>query len=295
MPNAYERRDEIPDVLFGKDAAHSGAPAVEEVGESSLPEGDKAISALDAALFGTSASSTPIATDGERRLLELDLTAAADIDVEPPEDDVPPTSVPVRARFGAVPGHEPPEDEAPTAPVPIPLPGIFDDQDPRVAAFEAFDERDAPLATRNNRGRRRMWLLAALALAVVIGATLGALALTRSSGSQPGVRTDSESTTTTSTTTSTTTVATTTPPIPDTSTPSPPASTPATASPRPASTTIPPLARRLDPPQTNPTPFELAPSSPASPAPVPEPTPPPTSPPPTSPPPTSSPPETTLP
>jgi hypothetical protein len=145
-------------------------------------------------------------------------------------------------------------------------------------------EGEAPLARREDHRRRRVWMMAGLALAVMIGVTFGAVALTGPSGSRPRVGTGSESTTTTSTTTSATTVATTTPSTLEAA-PPPTASSPTTPSPRPrpASTTAAPLARPPDPVRTNPPPSGLAPPSPAPPAPAPEPTTPPSSPPSTSP------------
>jgi hypothetical protein len=166
------------------------------------------------------------------------------------------------------------------------VPVIGDVGDNSFTGGDEAIEREAPVATRVDHRRRRVWIMAGLALAVMIGVTLGAVALTWPSGSRPSVGRGSESTTATSTTTSPTTVATTTPST-LAAAPPPTASSP-TPSPRPpASTTTAPLARPPDPVRTNPPPSGLAPSNPAPPEPAPEPTTLPSSPPSTSPPPTS--------
>jgi hypothetical protein len=311
------------------DEDEPGPVAAEEVGESSLADGDIAIDAVDVALLGTPASNTSTATDAEQHPAKPDVPAPVDVEHEPSEAEVPTTSVPMAMIFGTAPGDvELPEKEMPTRPVPVPLPLTLDEDEPGPVAPESSDECVAPLAAGNDRGRRRVRMVACLALAVVIGATVGAVALIGASDPRPAGRTAAESITPTSTTAPTTTVATTTPPTPETSTPvpTPPTpllapETPATASPSPRTApTAPSSARPPGPAPTNPTPPgpappnaappvpappnaappvpappnaappASAPQNPAPPAPAPEPAPPPTSPPPT-----SSPPLLTLP
>jgi hypothetical protein len=285
MSDGDEWCRETDDILFSEGGAYSRAPRFEAAGESSRAEGDIAIDAVDAALFGPAASGTSAATDVEQRFAMPDGTAP--VEMEPPAVETP-TTTPVRMRFGAVPGDadlELPEADEPTAPVPIPVPVRFDEDATDLVAPPPAEERDASRAADNDHGRRR-WMVAGLTLAVAIGASLGAVVLTRSSASRPSVDTGSESTTTTPTTTSTTTVATTTPPTPETSVPGPAASPAATATPRPrpAPTTTVPTARPPGTAETNTTVPGPAPPSATLPAPAPESAPPSTSPPSTSPP-----------
>jgi hypothetical protein len=298
-----------PVPVFGEGAAYSRPPPAEEVRESALADGDAAIDSPDPALFGTPASSASTATEVEQRRVNPAVAASVDVELEPPEarehrqeadtfQEEPTSPVPMGMIFGTVPvgvEFELPPEEVPTAPVPVPVPMTFDEGEPAAVAPESSDERDAPVAAGNDRGRWRVWLVGGLALAVVIGVTLGALALTRSDGPQPAVRTDSKSPTTTATTTSTTTVATTTPPAPETSAPaaSPPtpprapaASTTATAPPsaHPGPTTRPPSAGLPGAAPANPTPPRPALPPPLAPPEPPPPPPAPTSPPPPPPP-----------
>jgi hypothetical protein len=265
------------DRLFGEGAAHARRPPTEEVCKSALADGDGAINAVDAALFGIPASRSS-ATEVEQHLVRPHVTPPVDMEPEAPAEEVPRT-VPVRRVFGTCPSDlDLPEEEVLTAPVPVPV--RLDADAPHSDVLAPSGDGEAPHAAGDDRGRRA-WIVAGLALAVVIGAILGVLALTRSSGAPPGVRTDSESTTTSPTTTSTIPVASATPPTSATSVPGPAASTAGTPSPSlsPAATTTPSSVRSPGPVRTNPTPPALASPNPAPPGPAPEPTSPSTSPP----------------
>ncbi len=252
-----------------------------------MPGADEWFGESDDPIFGESAASSrpaPIQKVGEHRLVQPDLRVPTAIELRGPEDKVPTAPMSVRMIVCTVPRdveHDVPEEDVPTEPVPVPLPVMSDKQSS--VGREAGDERDVTVAMGAYRERRRVWMLGGLALAVVIGASLGGLALTRSSGSRPAVGTGVESTTTTtSTITSTMTIATTTPP---------PAASPPTAPPSPLRVPPPIQAISLPPDSAppNPTTPDVAPPSPPPSAPAPEP------PPSTSPPTTSTPPLVTTP
>jgi len=188
----------------------------------------------------------------------------------------------ITARAGV--GFDLPEGAVPTAPVPVIL-----EEERGLVRLESSDERDAPLATGNDGGRRRAWAVAILVLAVAIGGILGAIALTRTDGPRRAANTGSEVTTTTATTTNSAAATGFAPAtsVPVTSAPAA-SSLPLPASPgqRPTSTTTPRSPSVAAPAPTTERPTPQLPAQPPPPPPPPGPLPPPTSPPP---PPTTSP------
>src|SRR5437773_744986 len=167
MANPHKGCHEIDDLLFDDGSADSRGPPVDEVGQRSVGDGDPSdwiASFRDLDL--------DFADNGPRQgLAEPDITAQAGADFDVPEG-------PVRT---------------------VPAPVSFE-QEPGLVPLESSDERDGPVATGNDRRRRRVWALVVLALAVAIGGILGAVALTWTDGPRRVAHTGSEVTTTTATT-----------------------------------------------------------------------------------------------
>jgi hypothetical protein len=327
MPNPDKGRHEIDDLLFDDGSVDSrrspvgeASPSANEPGKRHLePEG---FTEHDGSADTDRRARTPNAVDAPAewsdwmasiRDLDLDFADHADTDrrartpnaVDAPAEwsdwmaslrdldsaDKGPRQCiaepDITARAGV--GFDLPEGAVPTAPVPVVL-----EEERGLVRLESSDERDAPVATGNDGGRRRVWAVAVLVLAVAIGGILGAMALTPTDGPRRAANTGSEVTTTATTTNS----AAATGFAPATSVPvtSDPAasSLPLPASPgqRPTSTTTPRSPSVAAPAPTTERPTPQLPPQPPPPSPPPGPLPPPTSPPP---PPTTSPPPLPLP
>jgi hypothetical protein len=244
MPTQDEWRDEIDDVLFGTGATDP-VPKERRAESLEFPQPREAalaqpravpIDDLDAALFGRDAPSASTRTHPQDLLAAPDITRPAEDEVTPPEPEM--------------------------FPEPALTPMIVDEDDPDLPAEPIGG---APRSRKHARGRRRAWAAGVVvALVVIVG---GALALNRSDGARPGVRTGSPGTSTT-----TTAVTTTTTPAPQTAAP---AEAPPTAAPptKRAAPTTPSRSVAPRPPPTEPPPPEAAPPPPDS-TPPPESTPP---------------------
>jgi hypothetical protein len=253
MRNPDEWCREVDEDLFGEQPAVSRRRLVDEVADFPPPDAQPRravpIAAVDTALFGGNGPSASTATKAHDPVVVPDIVDPGEVDFAPPEPDML------------------------TAPAVVQV--IFDEDDPdSVDPDSSSDEQGAPPAQGSERRRRGVWAVGVfVALAVIGGAGLGAMALTRSGGPRPAVDTGSEGTTTT---TPLTTAATTTPAAPETAAPADSSPVP-TSAPRRAPTTTLRLPR-----VPAPAPTEPPPPAPPPPPPPPEPPPPPTSAPPPS-------------
>jgi hypothetical protein len=244
---------------------------------------------LDDLLFGADAADPP---SPERQPRELDFPQPADV----ASTEARGRAVTVDVLDAALFGRDAPSARTATEetvsternPAPAVVAPIFDEEDDGLASQPSVESEASRLGDRDQGHRRvRTALTVLLALAVVIGAGVGALALTRSDGSRPKVRTGTDGTKATTVTTATTTAVTTTPPPPETLAPAPAVDSrpPPTTRRAPVPTTAP---RSVTPPRSVAPPPPPAEPPPREPPPPPPPPPDPPPPPSTSPPPTST-------